>query len=166
MHGHVDAAAGIAAGGPETFTQAGIIVYPALQLAVGHLRIEFREITLGQLGAAIGTDDEMFHKFLSDVVFTVVKILKISGNSMPGSIFNQPKSTPAHPYPRLRIFGETEAYPRLRIFGETEAVSLLLLNENGKWRMENDQRTGLIFNDPLSVFQLNKIFNYQLSIIN
>ena len=53
MHGHVDAAAGIAACCQEAFAQVGIIVYPALQFAVGHLRIEVGEVTLGQLGAPV-----------------------------------------------------------------------------------------------------------------
>lgn len=62
MHRHVDAGMGIATGLPKAFAQMGIVIDPTLQLAVGHLGIEGREVALGQLGAAIGTDGEMFHK--------------------------------------------------------------------------------------------------------
>jgi len=42
-------------------------------------------------------------------------------------------------------------------------LSLFQQIENGKWRMENDQRTGFILNFQLSIinFQLST-FNYQL----
>ncbi len=90
MHGHVDAGMRIAAGGLEAFAQVGIIVDPALQLAMGHLRIERGEVALGQLGAAIGTDDKVFHRLLSDFVFTEVKILKIRQNTIIKGNNNQP----------------------------------------------------------------------------
>ena len=90
MHGHIDTAAGMAAGSLEAFAQVGVIVDPALQLAVGHLRIERGEVTLGQLGAAIGTDDKCFHRMNSDFVFTDVKILKIRQNTIIKGNNNQP----------------------------------------------------------------------------
>ena len=89
MHRHVDAGMRIAAGSLEAFAQVGVIVDPALQLAVGHLRIERGEVTLGQLGAAIGTDDKCFHRMNSDFVFTDVKILKIRQNTIQRSYYNQ-----------------------------------------------------------------------------
>lgn len=61
LYRHVDAAAGVGAGGVDALAQVRIIVYPALQFAVGDLRVERREITLGQFGAAVCADDEMFH---------------------------------------------------------------------------------------------------------
>lgn len=89
MHGHVDAGMRIAAGSPKAFAQVGIIVNPALQLAMGHLRIERGKVTLGQLGAAIGTDGKCFHRMNSDFVFTDVKILKIRQNTIHWSNYNQ-----------------------------------------------------------------------------
>ena len=89
MHGHIDAGMRIAAGSLEAFAQVGIIVNPALQLAMGHLRIERWKVTLGQLGAAIGTDGKCFHRMNSDFVFTDVKILKIKQSTIYRSDYNQ-----------------------------------------------------------------------------
>ena len=87
MHGHIDTAAGMATGSLKAFAQVGIIVDPFLQHAVGCLRIETGEIELGQLGAAVSAYGECFHRIR--VVFTDVKILKISGNTMHKRSNNQ-----------------------------------------------------------------------------
>ena len=97
-YGHVDAGMRIAAGSPKALAQVGIIVNPALQLAVGHLRIECGKVTLGQLGAAIGTDGKCFHRMNSVFVFTDVKILKIKQSTIHRSNYNQRLSTLIHPY--------------------------------------------------------------------
>ena len=81
----------MAAGGLKAFAQVRIIVDPFLQLAVGCLRIESGEIELGQLGAAVSAYGECFHRIR--VVFTDVKLLKISGNTMRKRSNNQQQST-------------------------------------------------------------------------
>ena len=82
MHGHVDTAAGMATGGLQTFAQVGIEVDPLLQFAVGRLRIEAGEI---ELGLNVSIDFVL--------VFTDVKILKISGNAMRKATYNLQKPT-------------------------------------------------------------------------
>ena len=64
LYRHVHTAAGIGAGGVDALAQMGIVVYPALQFAVGHLGVERREIALRQFGAPVGADGEVVHSFI------------------------------------------------------------------------------------------------------
>lgn len=92
-HLHLDrqkhAALRIAAHGIEPLAQVGAIINPALQFAVGHLRIERRKVTLGKLRTPISTNDEIFHNLMNLMFLSDVKLLKMSETSIQNMDFNQ-----------------------------------------------------------------------------
>lgn len=86
LHRHIDAAAGITVHGIQTCAKVGGIINPALELAVSRLGIQRREITLGQLCAAVSTDGKCFrfhriHFLVHLIGFTTIKILNINGKT-------------------------------------------------------------------------------------